>query len=160
MKRKWKWLVLLCLPVLCFAMWLLAVGGRQIPVDVIGDISQNDVTEIVSFVKREMRREVMRDFSWQSLKAIPGVIKRNSSIKLFTVCQLGPNFVIVFAFMNTNDVPRFTNATNYLYLARNVETDVKLTTLSRTKALRFPVSKGSNGWAVYGGPYSVSFDNL
>ena len=86
MKRKWKWLILLvCIPVLLFAVWLWLACSSKIPVDFVGELSEKDVAEIVAAVRSKMRREVFPNFSWQSLKSMPGVIKRNSSIKLITI---------------------------------------------------------------------------
>ena len=120
MKRKWKWLIsLLCLPVLCFAVWLWTVGGRQIPVDVIGDISEKDVTEIVAAAKRELRSRIFPNFSWQTFKDMPAAVRRYSSIKLVTVGALRTNEAWVMFWQKTNDVTRFSPNTYTLIISRS-----------------------------------------
>jgi hypothetical protein len=130
MKRKWKWLILLCLAVLCFAVWIVSVGGRPIPVDVVGELSEKEVAEIVAAARREMRREVLPNFSWQSLKNMASVIKRNSSIKLITIFKREPfaphepglipffphrPIAYVYLWSNTNGLQRLTSTQgNYM----------------------------------------------
>ena len=116
MKRKWKWLILLCIAVLCFAVWILTVGGRQIPVYVIGELSEKEVTEIVAAAKRELRQDIFPNFSWQSLKDVPAAIRRYSSIKLITVSVVHTNAAWVFLWHSTNGVTSFSSKTNYFEL--------------------------------------------
>ena len=117
MKRKWKWLILLCIPMLCFAVWILTFGGRQIPIDVIGEFSEKDVTEIMAAAKHELRSEIFPNFSWKSLKGMPTAIRRYSSIKLVTVAALSTNGAHVILWQKTNGVTRFSSKTNYLELS-------------------------------------------
>ncbi len=159
MKLKWKWLVLFGIPVMIFTPLVWALFTPQTPVDVIGKLSEKDVVEITAAVKREMRREIMPDFSWRSFKAAPGVIKRNSSIRLFTFSEWLPNFVNVYVWLNTNELPRFTESTNYFLLRRGTGAADKFLALARTNALNLKISRDSNGWAIYRGFYAIPAAN-
>ena len=101
---------------LVFAVWLWTVGGRQIPVDVIGELPEKDVAAIIAGVKRDMRREIMPDFSLQSLRRMPGALKRYSSIKLFTVASVKDmdNCFIIITWSTTNNFSRSTFSNSFL----------------------------------------------
>jgi hypothetical protein len=155
MKRKWKWLVpLLCLPVLLFAVWLWTVGGRQIPVDVIGDLPEKDVAEIVAAAKRELRRYILPNFSWQTFKDMPAAIRRYSSIKLITVWKEHPDFAYVHFWKTTNGVSRFSSKTIYANSFHFGQTSLPEPVLTyfnqaNTNAYLFCMSRNTNGWQTF-----------
>jgi hypothetical protein len=104
-KWKWKWLILLCIPALLFAVLVWNISGRQIPVDVIGELPEKDVAEITAAVKREMRREIFPNFSWQSLKDAPKAVRAYFGIKLISISVDGDKNAFVYLFRETNGLP-------------------------------------------------------
>ena len=151
MKWKWRWLILLCLPLLAFAVWILSIGGRQIPVDVIGDLPEKDVTEIVAAAKRELRHEILPNFSWQSLKNMPAAIRRCSSIKLITVFKHDADIANVLLWQKTNGVPRYSSKTNYANLDENASKNVEESGITYhiqllTNADELLMVRDTNGW--------------
>jgi hypothetical protein len=146
MKRKWKWLILLCLPVLLFAVLIWSISGRQIPVVVIGELPRRDVDEIVAAAKREMRREIFPNFSWQSIKGMPKAIERYSSIKLFTIIQdmRDGDAVIISVWNDTNGFssPTLSNE----WLNSNWTNSNSQLWLATHKAHPFVLNKGLIGW--------------
>jgi hypothetical protein len=159
MKRKWKWLILLCIPVVLFVVLLWSAGSRTIPVDVVGELSNEDVAEITAGIKREMRRQIMPDFSWQSFKAAPGVLKRNLAIKLFTISEWTPRFANVYVWLNTNELPRFTRSENSIFLKPGSDAYDKFRALAYTNALNMRFSHHSNRWEVYNGYFTIGTAN-
>lgn len=150
MKKKWLILVL-GLPVLLLAVWLWTAGSRQIPVDVIGDFSEKDVAEIVAAAKRELRREILPNLSWQSLKAMPAAIKRYSTIKLITILQRNHDEALIFAWQKTNEVIRFSSKTNYFVEVniRSAEPPPALEQynyLAGSNSVPLYLERGTNGW--------------
>ena len=151
MKRKWKWLILLCLPVLGFAVWLWAVGGRQIPVDVIGGFSEKDATELIAAAKSEQRRQIFPNLSLKTLKSMPAAIRRYSNVKLITVCERNSAFAIAFLWQKTNGVIRYAPRTNYDDVF-NFETEsldeiaLKYFGYAYTNAYQLIMYRDSNGW--------------
>jgi hypothetical protein len=84
---------------------ICTVSDRQIPLEVYGKLPAEDITGIVSAAKREMRREIFPNLSWQSLKEAPKAIRACFGIKLITVHADGPAGALVYLFRETNGFP-------------------------------------------------------
>jgi hypothetical protein len=154
MKRKWEWLILLlCLPLLLFAGWLWMVGGRQIPVDVIGDVPEKDVAEIVVEARRAMRHDIFPNFSWKSLKDLPAAIRRYSTIKLITVLFESRGGVSVFVWQTTNGVTRFSSKINYFDVGITNHQTLPFNLvvyygLAASNSWQFAMHRETNGWKL------------
>ena len=87
---------------LFLSVLIWTVSDRQIPVEVLGKLPAEDVAEIVSAAKREMRREIFPNLSWQSLKEAPKAIRAYVGIKLIAIRAYETNDVLVYLFRETN----------------------------------------------------------
>jgi hypothetical protein len=153
MKKKWKWLILLCLPVLIFAVWLWTVGGRQIPVDVFGELPEKDVAEIVTLVKRQMRRHILPKVSWKNLKRVPSELKEYLKTKLITIdwCNPGTNreFADVWIWSNTNGMPRWTSDSKLSVNGKITPLGSEIADFASSNgANAIILERRSNGWII------------
>ena len=143
MKRKWKWLILLCLPLLLFVLLIWTISSHQIPVDVIGEVPEKDVAEIVAAVKRDMRRQILPSFSWRFVKQMPKKIRAYTSIKLISIGGR-ENHAAILVWLNTNGVPRDPSTVK-------IWSDVELGNfigLAKTNAQAYMAINSSNIWVV------------
>ena len=132
---------------LCFAVWLWTVGGRQIPVEVFGGLPTNEVAEITKTVRSEMRRQILPDLSWRSLKGMPSALKRYSSVKLFTIMPWGNQsgeFAQVTAWTDGNRLPRYYFSNGWYYQR---DTGPKFDA-AYTNAQKYDVYKDGDGWKL------------
>jgi hypothetical protein len=148
MKMKWKWLILLCIPVVLCGVLIWSISARKIPVDVFGDLSEKDVAEIKALARHEMLRGIMPDFSWRSLKRMPRAIKDYSSIKLFTLLTLptirSSNSVFVVLWSDTNGLSRSVFA-NELYDTNESIPHLQYE-LCLSNGFRFTFERMQGGW--------------
>lgn len=146
---KKKWLIILLIPILLVALLAAVISNRGIPVHIIGEIPENDVKEITTLLRRELRREILPDLTWKSLKELPKSIKEYTGIKLISLVLVTNTQIALFVWSNTNDVPRYTALSIYVTADGEI-TPVGTTffTLASTNAQPFVADHRTNGWHV------------
>lgn len=95
---------------------IVAVLTRAPGYAVQGQITSQDAAEVVQFAKREIRRNILPDFSWASLKRAPAALKGYLSIKLIEVQAPSlpeTSIVEVRVWLNTNGLEKFPGHMNY-----------------------------------------------
>lgn len=110
---KKKWLILLAIPVLLIAILVCALGSGETPVELVGEMPEQDVAEITARVKQMLRQQILPDLSWRSVKHIPKALKNYSTIKLITIVADPNRSATVVAWLNTNNVPYFSSTTGH-----------------------------------------------
>src|ERR1700722_5183228 len=120
MKKKWKWLFLLAIPLVLFAVLIWTMTGRDIPVDVYGDLPEKDVAELTAIVKQNLRGPRLPGLSWDSIKNFPRVYKYYHNFKLFSVVyDKAGESVQVLAWQYTNALKRADRSLGYPILDTN-----------------------------------------
>lgn len=122
MKKKWIILISILLLVSAGIVWFNT--GSETPIVVKGDLSAKDVAEIKRVVRHHIRQFIFTDFSWKSVKALPGNIKSYSHLK-FTNIELSSNGLVKVSLE-------------------------KLLNPKQSGNPYYQLTKGTNGWIVRG----------
>jgi hypothetical protein len=87
-KKKHLILILPGLAVLAGICWQFTRPVKAIPVH--GNLSAKDVADIRRVVEQDMRRRILTDFSWKSLKALPANARNYFKYKITEINTDGP----------------------------------------------------------------------
>ncbi len=61
------------------------IGGPGSPIHVSGNLSQRDLIEIRSIVRRDLWRQVLPTFSWWTLRDLPRAIRSRAKEHVFSI---------------------------------------------------------------------------
>jgi hypothetical protein len=124
MKKKWIVLISVLLIVFSDILWLSM--RPEPPIEVYGNLSTKEIVQIKSATRREMRHDLFPDFSWLSVKGLPGAIMEFSRRRILAI-ELGPNGKVIVVSQRAKEGATINEE---LYL----------------------VTSNQNGWHVTGGP--------
>jgi hypothetical protein len=69
--------------------------AKAIPVN--GNLSAQDITDIKRFLKRDLRRKILPDFSWRSFKGLPAAARNYFKYEILEIdASTDPNETVLF----------------------------------------------------------------
>jgi len=67
-----------------FGLVCFSDGGKY-PIEVVGNLTTNEVQEIREIARKQLRRQVLPNLSWASIKGIPQALKCYTKTKLLKI---------------------------------------------------------------------------
>jgi len=81
------------------AIWFIA--GHEERIAVRGNLSARDLAEIKRAVRSELRKEILPDFSWRSIKSVPSEASKYLQRRIKVVVQAGDTNAVFVGFGNS-----------------------------------------------------------
>lgn len=84
--------------------------GGDYPISVTGNLSTNDVKDIKAVVQHHLRKEIIPDISWSSIKGLPTAVRTYSKTHVLTIISVtnvvSEQWVVVsLGFNDSNGIP-------------------------------------------------------